>query len=180
MNLTDAAVQYAQWGFKVFPARVMPVFIKGKWHKAKTPHTFHGHKQASSDPDEVERLFTGKHENIKPNCRNETPDILGMVHDKFLVIDVDVKHNSPGLETFERIRPYLPKPLAKVQTSSGGFHWYYPPPEDPKDHKRNTKYLPGVDVLIGPKGWIAVPPSQGYRFIEGSMEQVNEELRKRP
>jgi hypothetical protein len=181
-DLTEAAVHYAELGFFVLPARVVPVLIKGAWKKAKVPQLIHGHNQASNDPSEVERMFLGTHENISPKARGYKPDILGMRHDRFLVIDVDTKHNKPGAENFERLRPNLPEPIATVRTSSGGWHVYYKNPRDPALHERKTdalidgeKFI-GIDILMGRKGWVAVPPSPGYTFTMGSMEHVAESL----
>lgn len=175
-SLTEAAVECASLGFSVFPAKRTLKRIKGEWKTMKIPNTFHGHLQASTDPEIVREMFEGTHASIKPWCSDNEPDILGMLHDQFLVIDVDVKHDKPGLKNFEeKVRPHLPKPLAQVVTASGGFHWYYPPPPKEVFKKRSTDFLPGVDLLIG-KGWFAVPPSQGYRFVTGSMESVRDAL----
>lgn len=160
--LTATAVHYAELGFSVFPAKHVP---GGR----KQPLTKHSHLDASADPEVVERMF----------ARTQA-DIIGMVHDRFLVIDVDVKHGKPGPANFETFRHRLPRPIAQVTTSSGGWHWYFDNPRDPKLHNRDTDYLPGVDILAGPKGWIGVPPSVGYEFITGSMEAVYEALSRNP
>lgn len=178
MDIIDAATSYASMGFLVFPARLTNVRNDlGELRKVKQPLLRHGHLQASNDPIQVEMMFRGMHEHNKPGSRTAVPDIIGMVHDRFLVIDVDVKNpDKPGRENFEKhVRPHLPKPLAKVETSSGGFHWYYPPPPKKLFSKRDIDKFLGVDFLIG-KGWVAVPPSSGYRFITGSMETIHEAL----
>lgn len=177
-DIVEEAVRWASHNFKVFPARVTPVTIKGQREYRKVPMTLNGQKQASNDPDEVRALFTLDHEAIKPKAReyNWKPDILALVHErKVLIVDVDVKHGKPGLANFEKLRPIMPKPLATVVTASGGFHWYYPPAPVEVLPKRKTDYLPGVDMLIG-KGWVAVPPSSGYRFVDGSMETISDAL----
>jgi len=176
MELIDAAIEYASMGFKVFPARLTPVVIKGEWKKLKIPMTNNGHLDASTDPVEVELMFRGMHECNKPGSRTRVPDILGMVHDRFLVVDIDCKHGKPGFESYEQIRPHLPKPLARVRTNSGGAHFYFPNPRDPKLNVRDIDFLPGLDILAGAKGWIGVPPSEGYTFVYGDMRSVHEAL----
>jgi len=147
------ACEYAELGFRVLPAHFD---AKGR----KVPLTRHGHNDASRDPDEVAEMFA-----------RVGADISGVVHERFLVLDIDVKHNAPGMESLEQIRHLLPKPVAKVRTASNGLHLYYRIPQG-MERKRRTKFLAGIDVLVGPKGWIAVPPSEGYTFTEGSMEAV--------
>lgn len=153
LDVHEAARHYAELGFKVLPANFD---AKGR----KLPLTPHGHLDASDDPVKVGQMFAGT-----------GADIVGVVHDRFLVIDVDVKHNAPGMESLAKIRHVLPKPLAKVRTASGGYHFYFTIPHG-LERRRRTKFLPGIDVLVGPKGWLCVPPSAGYEFLEGSMEDV--------
>lgn len=153
VDLGQVAVEYATLGFRVFP---VVIDARGR----KLPLTPHGHLDAVDDPDRARELFAGKGAHA-----------IGMVHDRLLVVDVDVKHGSPGKEMFLTIKHVLPEPLAIVSTPSGGRHYYYPPPTD-RPHKRQTHVLPGIDILMGEKGWIGVPPSPGYEFIVGSMEAV--------
>lgn len=162
----EYSITYAEMGFKVFPVQRVPEETPEGTKWRKKPATRHGHKDASNDPSQVARMFRG-----------QSYEYIGMTHDRFLVIDVDTKDGQPGAETFETIRHRLPAPLAKVTTASGGWHWYYPlPAAGDLPHKRDTKSLPGVDILLGPGGWCVVPPSKGYAFIEGDMTTIAEGL----
>jgi hypothetical protein len=50
------------------------------------------------------------------------------------------------------------------------LHLYYPNPEGKL--KRRIKYLPNMDVLAGDGGYAIAPPSVGYEFITGNMEDT--------
>ena len=66
----EAARRYAELGYPVFPC------VSGD----KTPQTAHGYKDASTDPDQIDRWWTQK-----PSSN------IGIPTDGLLVLDIDVE-----------------------------------------------------------------------------------------
>ena len=133
----DAALQYIQHGFKVFPVKT-----------DKTPLTPHGLKDATETILGV-REYWGK-----------WPDAgIGVVTDGLVVLDFD--KDSGGLESMEAMAvKYGDFPDTRTHlTGGGGYHKLYRNPSG--TDIRNTTRLggyPGVDVRAD-GGYIIVPPS---------------------
>jgi len=75
MDLLDEALRLADFGLPVFPCQ-----------SNKSPACPHGHKDATTDPDEIERLFA--HRNAR---------LIGLATGKasgVVVIDIDVKDDK--------------------------------------------------------------------------------------
>jgi hypothetical protein len=82
-------------------------------------------------------------------------------------LDVDTKHDSPGLATLERLRRagLLPGPQRLVATPSGGLHLYF----TGSAQRGHTKARFGIDTrAVG--GYVVAPPStfegRPYRVME--------------
>jgi len=136
-KVVDFALKYADAGIPVFPCR-----------KDKRPHTQHGFKDATTDPDQV-RKFWGK-----------WPDaMIGMPTGKasgYDVVDVDKDGSLPMRQ---------PKGAPKVRTPSGGFHLYFP-----ASGLRNSEDKGGTNVDVrGDGGYVILPPSANgkgaYRWV---------------
>jgi len=92
----------------------------------------------------------------------------GLIPTRVLVVDVDVKNGSPGLESIEAAGG-LDETLT-VRTPSGGFHYYYAFDSSVPYSTRNG-FLPGVDIRYGDKGFIVLPFS---KCDKGRYEVVND------
>lgn len=139
------AVEYAKMGLRVFP--VGP---------SKRPMTANGFHAGTTDVTRIQQMWRGQ----------DVP-MIGVVHDRFTVLDFD---GEPGRQSYREYGYLFPEPLAMVETRSGGLHMYYMNPPGPL--KRNIKTRPGLDILQGDGGYVIVPPSRGYTFLKGDMETV--------
>ena len=143
MNKTDLAIQYAFQGFKVFPC-----------NPDKSPLTRNGHKDASSDPEEVKSMFK----------KYEDKDVLigSVVSGNFFVWDVDVnkKTNEIDYECF----PKSGYPFLVSRTKSGGYHYYF---RTDKTIKTKIKILKKDLDIKGndEKGYIILPDDEEYTII---------------
>ncbi|MDD2773000.1 MAG: phage/plasmid primase, P4 family [Elusimicrobiales bacterium] len=140
------ALAYAARGWPVLPCKPKD---EGK-HKAKSPLTPHGFKDASCDPETVRRLFAPHpHALIGVN----TGKVSG-----FFVLDVDVKKNAGGeisLAELEREHGALPVTV-EARSCSGGRHFYFSYPAEGIGCKIGVR--PGLDIR-GDGGYIIAPPS---------------------
>jgi len=141
-DLCTAALSYARQGLAVFPCEV----------RGKAPHPqlpTGGFKHATTDADKIRSWWAmWPSANIGIAC-----GASGLV-----VIDVDTKHGTPGLDTW---RTYLPDLGANntptVATPTGGFHYFYKAPNAALE-QGNNKLGKGVDVK-GAGGYVLAPPS---------------------
>ncbi len=150
-SMIDAATQWVQNGFRVFPVKL-----------DKTPLTEHGFKDATMTLLGV-RDFWGR-----------WPDAgIGIPTDGLIVLDFDAK--SGGLESKEAIEAkYGELPATRTHmTGGGGCHYLYRNPNGTP--ARNTVQLAGyqgVDLRAN-GGFIVVPPSKHasgniYKVIDKS------------
>ena len=153
-DILDAALEYASYGLKVFPV--------GMRDGRKVPLTMHGFKDATS----VAATIAGAGWFDPSKIGGE---YIGMVHEPFMILDVD---GQEGRDTLERIYHNIPKPSAVQRTVSGGLHLIYP--ADPKIASRKIRYLDGIDLLAGDSGYFIVAPSKGYTWLEGSGSVLGE------
>jgi hypothetical protein len=161
-----AAVALAKLGFKVFP--VNAEYNGKKW--IKRPGTKNGFKDASTDINGVYQMFSFS--GFQGQQFRSDPWI-GMVHNDMTILDAD---GADGIETLNGILPIIPPASLVVQTVSGGIHYYIPGTLG-EGESRDTRALPGLDILTGnEKGFVCVPPSYGYRILEGSFEKLAEEI----
>jgi hypothetical protein len=160
-TLPEAAVLLAQRGYRVFPVA-----------EDKAPLTPRGHLDGTSDVEAVRRwAWDGG---------------IGLViPDRTFVVDVDPRNG--GCETLAAVveaHGTLPQ-TRTVRTRSGGWHYYFGLTPLPRScgHKfvlssceecANRKYPdlrgklgPGVDVKKPGRGYVLVPPTEGYRYLRG-------------
>ena len=104
----DCAKQFALEGKKIFPCQP----------NGKVPLTLNGYKDASSDVADIEAWWDAYPEaNIGFTTGRDN---------NVAVIDVDVKGNAKGLESFAQLMQEGIKFNTKsVKTPSGGFHYYF-------------------------------------------------------
>ncbi len=82
--------------------------------------------------------------------------VTGTISD-LAVVDIDEEIG------YSEIQKYIPDDVVppKVQTPSGGQHWYFRMPPD-KEIRLNTRIVPGCD-LRAEGGYVVAPPSQNGR-----------------
>lgn len=148
MTALDEALLCIQRGWRVFPCRA-----------DKAPATPRGFKDATCDPEQVRELW-----------RAHPGPAFGIATGAsgLVVVDIDVKNNAPGLESWqELVRELGPgiEDTAVVETPSGGRHYYY----RANGHKAGStvgKLAAGIDTR-GAGGYVIGPGSPGYDYIDG-------------
>lgn len=143
-ELLEAALLYAELGYKVFP--LMP--------GQKVPATENGLLDATTDPNLITEAWSNQPYNI------------GICTDGLLVVDIDGRMN-PWLSTLGE-RAYDLVGCPAVRTPRGGSHRYF---RQPSGEWRNTASLiaPGVDTRAN-GGYVVAPPSflesgGGYQWM---------------
>jgi len=102
--------------------------------------------------------------------------ICGAISGNLEVIDIDLKvfQTPEEREAFYKrlcdlVGPEFYKIMHKVQTRSGGFHWYYRVDGSAaKCQKLAYPGLPGSEAVIelkGEGGYVVAPPTPGYKMI---------------
>ena len=119
--MKDIAISYAQRGWAVFP--LIP--------NSKKPITAHGLLDASKDTKQITEWWT--------KWPNANIGICAGEVSGFVVVDIDVKSNAPGLESLKGLN--LP-PTLTVKTPSGGWHYFY---TYGKGLSNRTNLYPGID-----------------------------------
>lgn len=130
-SLREAAIAYAEAGFRVLPLRP----------NRKEPYgglVRHGVKEASSDPERIERWWR-----IKPAANIGIATGGGLA-----VVDVDPRNGG-------QIDPRWPGTLT-ARTASGGWHFYYGVQEEIKTS--HGTIAPGIDLKAN-GGYVVAPPS---------------------
>ena len=121
-------------------------------NRQKQPVCAGGFKAATQDPDEIVRLFS------IPNA-----ELIGMPTGSasgVSVVDIDVRDGKKGVEWRDLNREKLGLTLM-AQTKSGGWHYYY-------RHSDGINNMAGINQCVdirGEGGYVIVPPSHGYRYI---------------
>jgi len=150
-NWTEAAASYLEQGVPVFPL-----------HKSGKD-AFHPYKGTSPANSE--------------NCIRTVDDYTNQKRKWFaipcgqvsgiVVVDVDVKGGSQGLESLTNLLGGDPRELWKgvpcVQTKSGGWHFYFSY-TDPLPKRMGI--LPGVDLCADGQ-WVFCPPMENYKVVRG-------------
>jgi hypothetical protein len=136
-TLLEAALKYARSGRAVFPCA-----------SDKSPMVKGGFKSATCEPGMIQMWDWG----------------AGMIGAEIpkgqIVVDIDPRNG--GLDTLKLLPRDLP-PTKLARTRSGGSHAYYA--VDPELELRST-LGPGVDVKQHGKGYVIVPPSEGYEWAQ--------------
>ena len=149
--ILDAALEYAEHGFAVFPVK----------RSDKSPLTLHGLKDASTDPDTIRMWWK-----VHPDAN--VAIATGRASGNTFVIDVDIKpgegkHGDESLLAWQAQRGDFPNTAVAV-TGSGGLHYWFR--YKGIEHFRNTvDALPGVDIR-GDGAYVVVPPSV---YADGSL-----------
>lgn len=138
-TLKAAALNYVAEGAKVL------TLVPGD----KTPLTPHGVKDATDDPDKVDRWWQ---QTPKANIGICTGAASGVI-----VIDVDVKNDAQGKASLAQLeQEHGPLETLRANTPSGGEHLYFLAPGCRVPNR--VGLLPGIDVR-GDAGYIVAPPS---------------------
>lgn len=140
-TLADAAIAL---GVPVFPCDAN-----------KHPLTQHGHKDATTDPAAIRRMF-----------QNPAAVMIGMPTGAVsgrVVIDVDVKDGRQGAAWLDANSHRMPQ-TRTARTGSGGIHIYLAHWGE-RVKNSQSKIAPGIDVR-GDGGYVIVPPSPGYAIAD--------------
>lgn len=143
MSQREIALRYAEKGIRVFPCSVAN----------KRPLVESGHNDASTDPKVISAWW-------KRNPRA----LVAAPNDQFLVIDVDVKKQTPFVQALNEqahdtlISRGIVDNTMTVRTKSGGYHYYFKKCEGVQRH---IKVLPDID-LLGVGGYSILPDQSTY------------------
>lgn len=135
-TLFEAAIEYAQNGWRVFPCAGKEPLIAG------------GFKSASCDPNQVAAWWRA----------HPKAGIGWAIPEGWWALDVDRK--SFGLESrtaLEKQHGPLPFTLRQI-TGSGGEHWIFRVPAG-LSVRQGAGLLPGLDTRLGGRGYLMVAPS---------------------
>ncbi len=148
--VVETALRCAERGWYVFPCRV----------GSKQPATARGLLDATRDPRQIERWWTGT-PGTNLAVRTGEPSSL-------VVLDVDGEEGADSLHELEQKHGRLPM-TASVVTPRGGQHFYF---QHPGVEVRNTAGTvgDGLDVR-GDGGYVLVPPS----IVNGRCYEVDEQ-----
>lgn len=174
---------FAQNGYKVFPlvnsknGPIKPYGWSGRKVKADKEHLA---IPASSDTDDVENWDEVVEKKYKSTIHG-----FGVLGTECVIIDIDVKGDKPGVQSFEALfETYdLPKCNFVVKSKSGGFHFYYARPKAfKKQHVKSISNLKingfeyeGLDIR-GDGGFVVGPEKSGewqegtYSIMRGGPE----------
>jgi hypothetical protein len=139
-ELINKALEIAE-EYPVFPCDVK-----------KRPICAGGFKAATQDADEIERLFSA------PNAA-----LIGMPTGAISgidVVDIDVRDGKAG-EEWRRKHADKLGATRIARTQSGGYHYYY----RHRDGIRNRAGINGCTDVRGDGGYVIVPPSDGYSWV---------------
>ncbi len=142
MGLLDDALNLAAHGVEVFPVGL-----------DKSPRTPHGFKDATTDP---ETIASWSWDDVL---------IAASIAPGELVVDVDPRNGGDAtMAALVNAHGTLPR-TSRVKTRSGGDHFYFTIPEGLD--LRGT-LGPGIDVKRPGKGYVVVPPSEGYEWVSAA------------
>jgi Bifunctional DNA primase/polymerase, N-terminal/Family of unknown function (DUF5906)/Primase C terminal 2 (PriCT-2) len=137
---------YAAMGLRVFPC------LNNPGHKDhKKPLTNKGFKDATCDPKKITRWWT----------RWPTALIGIPTGERFNVLDLDVKKGKNGLAV---VPDWAQRSPLISKTGTGGKHVFFQP--DERICCTTDVIGPGVDTR-GKGGYVIVPPSEGYSWVNG-------------
>jgi hypothetical protein len=132
MSILEAALAYAAGGWPVFPVG-----------RDKAPLTKHGFQDATTHPELLRELW---------RLHPEVNVALG-IPEGLVILDFDPRNGAPEPEVFKWGETY---PL-RCGTPSGGSHLYF---RIPLGVELVGKWMPGIDVKVGGKGYVLLPPSR--------------------
>jgi hypothetical protein len=137
----------SEWQVRVFP--IQP--------GSKKPRDKKFHDSATSDPDEIIKLFEG-----------DTHYNIGIACDDLVVVDCDVKRGIDGIAAFYDLDlPLSCYETLAIRTPTGGMHFYYRNPGEPRSNSQD-KLAPAIDTR-GHHGYVLAPgsniPKGGYTAL---------------
>ncbi len=148
-DLLDAAIKYAEMGYRVFPLRI----------GTKLPATKRGCLDATSDLGLIESTW------------GDLPYNIGIATDDLVVVDIDGQGNPwlSNAEDADRATEIANCPIAL--TPRGGSHRYFQKPSGKTFRNTASVLAPGVDTRAD-GGYVVAPPSNlskggGYRWLDG-------------
>jgi Bifunctional DNA primase/polymerase, N-terminal len=141
-TMLSAALALGALGKLVFPC------------KDKRPLTTHGFKDATSDPDQIRAWWT--------KWPMASIAVRTGGGSNTAVVDLDVKNGKNG---YAAIPDWETRSPVIAKTQSGGAHLYFSSEGAPPD--TIEKIARGVDTR-GEGGYVIVPPSPGYTWLNGS------------
>lgn len=143
-TLADAAVAL---GLPCFPCDIK-----------KRPCVKGGFKSASRNAEEIRNMFRAPGAVMIGVPTGEASDLV--------VIDVDIKHDQPGMAWLTKNADALP-PTRTHKTQSGGLHLVFKRPEGFDIRNSASRVAPGIDVRAE-GGYIVSPPSPGYQIADNT------------
>lgn len=142
MSILEAALAYAAAGWPVFPVG-----------KDKAPLTKHGFQDATTHPELLRELW---------RLHPEANVALG-IPEGLVILDFDPRNGAPEPNVFSW---GVDCPMT-VTTPSGGVHLYF---TVPPDVELVGRWMPGIDVKAGGKGYVLLPPSCNAEGVEYQWE----------
>lgn len=168
MTNRDAAVEYANRGWKVFPCHSIEngcctCGTPRCTRQGKHPLTEHGFKNATCDLDTVTRWWTDS-----PNAN------IGLYCDGSGVTVIDVDPDKGGSESLNTmIDTFGESMLHTLQSETGGngLHLFYTKPKGVEIRNKANNVLAGIDTRTA--GYVILPPSNhrsggSYRWLNDS------------
>lgn len=154
-EVLDAALLYAQRGWKVFPLQGIVDGIcccgnltctdKGK----HPPKKFLWKREASSDVEQIKQWFT-------PEDHNNIAIMTGQVSE-LTVLDIDMSDGKPGVDNWNRLNKEIGEPQTLIaQTGSGGMHFFFKYYSGLKTSSNTIEE--GIDCR-NDSGYVVAPPS---------------------
>jgi hypothetical protein len=138
MTLLEHALEYARWGWSVFPLRPA----------SKEPATEHGFKDATTDEAQIRKWWKKQ---PTANIGIATGRVSGLV-----VVDIDPR-NGGDTAAFWRAANLDAVRLGTVITGSEGRHLYFRYPAT-GDVPTRSNFVTGID-LKSDGGYVVAPPS---------------------
>jgi hypothetical protein len=150
-----AALELASGGWAVLPL------------EGKRPVTPHGHRDATTNPRTIRRMWADKDYNVG-----------SPVPDNLLVLDVDPRNGGSLQELEQRAGVIFPPTLEVISgRRDGGRHLYY---FRPFEHPYRGDIPHGIDVKIN--GYMVMPPSvhpdsgKSYRWVKREVARLPQEV----
>jgi hypothetical protein len=152
MDTLSAALEVASQGFPVFPVRLCPDACL-RCRICKAPATPHGFRDASSDPDEIRRLWKQHPGDLIGTPTGEASDID--------VLDIDSAKHPEAVTWWMGNRQRIP--LTRThQTGSGGLHLFFR--HHALSRTGNGRLGPGIDVKAS-GGYIVWWPAFSRKLV---------------
>ena len=169
-SVFNAANKLISAGFNVIPVRDKDEVTEKRTYPMKSP--FYGWKQF-----QTERITSGQfYSMLEQSNTTWIALVLGEISQRTVCIDIDNKHWA-GVEhklfsALKDMYPELWKKLRIHQSQSGGYHIIFRMPEGtPIERSKKLAYKEGEKEagieLKGEGGIIVIPPSAGYKHIQG-------------